>query len=68
MRELLEFSGTTYSATGGPLSTYDTKASLAVGCPTSVPEFGLTTMTVAAVSLSALVLVRGRLLPTKQLR
>ena len=61
-----EFKGTTYSATGAPLSTFDKTASITVGCPASVPEFGLPATMVAAVSLLALVLLRGRLLPTKR--
>jgi hypothetical protein len=55
-----EFDGTTSDVTGAPVATFDYHASLTVGCPTSVPEFGSTSAMVAAVSLLALVLLQVR--------
>jgi hypothetical protein len=57
-----EFSGTTYNVDGTETGTFDTTNAYTVTCGTSVPEFGLSAVAVAGVSLVALLALRKRAL------
>ena len=57
------FTAVTYNAIGVQLSNSKIANSIAVGCPPSVPEFGLPATMIAAISLLAVVLVKRPMAP-----